>query len=291
MAQRTSSDILSQAVATGELRLIDLSVSLKSGGAEPDPPKIKYIDHRKGAWLLSLGAAVAGKRSFAAKLWAALSYLLGNRKICAADFPQGMGLALENVKCDTHSGTHMDAPWHFGPRSGDQPAKTIDEIPLEWCIGHGVVLDLTHIPHGALIKVEDLQAALDKINYRLKPLDIVLLRTDADKHYERDDYLEVQPGMSREATLWLLEQGIKVIGIDAFGFDRSWTQMLNSYSRSKGGGGLWPAHFVGREKEYCHIEKMANLDKIPQPYGFRVICFPVKIAGASAGWVRPVAIV
>ena len=53
---------------------------------------------------------------------------------------------------------------------------------------------------------------------------------------------------------------------------------------------LWAAHFAGIQKEYLHIEKMANLNKLP-PHGFTLICFPVKVRAASAGWVRPVAIV
>ncbi len=291
MVAKTFQDTLSSEVNAGVPQLIDLSVSLKGSGAEPDPPKIKYLNHKKGAWLLSLGAAVAGKKTLPEKLWAVLCYLLGKRRIRPGDFPEGMGIALENIRCDTHSGTHLDAPWHYGPLSEGLPAKTIDQIPLEWCYSNGVVLDLSHKPPGSLITVDDLQAALDKIHYQLKPLDIVLIRTDADKHYDQDDYLEVQPGMSRESTLWLLGQGIKIIGIDAFGFDRSWSQMLNSYLERRDSRELWPAHFAGREKEYCHIEKMANLGKIPKSYGFKVACFPVKIAGAGAGWVRPVAIV
>ena len=55
-------------------------------------------------------------------------------------------------------------------------------------------------------------------------------------------------------------------------------------------GKFWEAHFLGKEKEYCHIERMANLDKIPKPFGFKVAAFPIKIEEASAGWVRAVAI-
>ncbi len=290
MTKETSTKHVSPTVEN-YAQLIDLSVSLKNVGAEPDPPKIKYLSHKKGAWLLSLGAAVAGKKTLPGKLWGLLSFLLGIKRIRPGDFPQGMGIALEIFKSDTHSGTHLDAPWHYGPTSAGLPAKTIDQVPLEWCYSDGVVLDLTHIPHGALITANDLQSALEKIDYSLKPLDIVLIRTDADKHYDRDDYLDAQPGMSREATLWLLSQEIKIIGIDAFGFDRSWAQMRDSYLKNKDAQELWPAHFAGREKEYCHMEKMANLDKIPNAYGFKVACFPIKIAGAGAGWVRPVAIV
>lgn len=45
------------------------------------------------------------------------------------------------------------------------------------------------------------------------------------------------------------------------------------------------------QKEYCHIEKLANLDQLPKPFGFKVACFPIKITGASAGWCRVVAMV
>ena len=42
------------------------------------------------------------------------------------------------TKMGVHSTTHIDAPWHYGPISAGRPAQTIDEIPLERCIGPGV---------------------------------------------------------------------------------------------------------------------------------------------------------
>ena len=54
---------------------------------------------------------------------------------------------------------------------------------------------------------------------------------------------------------------------------------------------LWPAHMLARDKEYIHMESMANLGKIPKPYGFKVACFAINIMEASGSWVRPVAIV
>lgn len=52
---------------------------------------------------------------------------------------------------------------------------------------------------------------------------------------------------------------------------------------------IWEAHRVGKEAEYCQIEKLANLDILPRPYGFKVSCFPVKLKGGSGGWTRVVA--
>jgi hypothetical protein len=59
----------------------------------------------------------------------------------------------------------------------------------------------------------------------------------------------------------------------------------------EGNRAFLPAHRAGREREYCHIEKLANLDQLPHPHGFQVSVFPIKIARASGGWVRAVALV
>jgi kynurenine formamidase len=67
--------------------------------------------------------------------------------------------------------------------------------------------------------------------------------------------------------------------------------MVADYRHTGDGRHIWPAHFAGIEKQYCQIEKLANLDLLPQPQGFYVSCLPVKIHGASAGWCRAVALV
>ena len=210
--------------------------------------------------------------------------------LASTDFPDGCFAAVETVTLSTHSGTHLDAPWHFGPKSEGLPSKTIDQIPLEWCFSDGVVLDLTHKTAGEEITAKDVQGALAKINYHLKPLDIVLIRTDTSKRYNEENYENLHPGMTREATPWLIGQGVKVMGIDGWGWDRPLDLMVSEYKQT-GENHVWEAHFVGREREYCHIEKLANLDQIPRPYGFKVAVFPIKVMKASAGWVRAVAIV
>jgi kynurenine formamidase len=53
---------------------------------------------------------------------------------------------------------------------------------------------------------------------------------------------------------------------------------------------IWEAHFAGIETGYCHMEKLAKLSAIGRSYRFTVVCFPIKIKRASAGWCRPVAI-
>lgn len=179
-----------------------------------------------------------------------------------------------------HTGTHIDSLWH-----GDRQASIkADQIPLEYCIGDGVVIDVSDKKPGDEILVEDLQRALEKINYKIKPRDIVLIRTDAaTRYYDTPAYLTEHPGMTREGTLWLIDQGVKVMGIDAPTFDLPFSVML---SRGK----IWPAHMVMKEREYYHLENLIYLNKIPKPFGFKFMCFPIKFKGTSASPVRAVAV-
>jgi kynurenine formamidase len=252
-------------------RMVDLSVPLEHMAvSEPVPAKIHYTGHA-GEGLAQM------QQYFGVKpedlVWS-----------------HGEGWALEEVQALTHTATHVDAPYHYGATSEGKPARTIDEVPLEWCMAPGVVLDMRHKAPGEFITIADLQAALDQIQYQLKPLDIVLIQTGADKRLDSPTYFQ-QPGLGRESTLWLVEQGVRVIGIDAYTLDRPFANMIADYRKSGDGAYIWPSHFAGITREYCQIEKLANLDLLPRPHGFWVSCLPVKIAKASAGWCRAVAFV
>jgi kynurenine formamidase len=185
----------------------------------------------------------------------------------------------------------MDAPWHYFPMSGGKKARTIDEMPLEWFFGDGVVLDMRHKPDGSGITVDDLKQALTKINYKVKPWDIVLIQTGADKYWGKPDYGRMGCGMTEKSTRWLIDQGVKVMGIDAWGWDRPATVVREEFQRTRDKSIILEAHRAGVEKEFCHMEKLANLDKLPRPFGYKVACFPVKLTGGSAGWCRAVAII
>ncbi|NVM52940.1 MAG: cyclase family protein [Candidatus Helarchaeota archaeon] len=246
--------------------LVDLSVPISHRAkSEPKPARIIYSSHKNGTKM----AEPAGVKS--------------------EDFPDGIGLASEELTLITHVGTHLDAPYHFGPTVEGKPAKTIDQVPLKWCIGNGIVLDLTHKEENAPISELDIRNAIDKTRYEIQPWDIVLIRTGRDKLWGSRDYPWVHPGMTREATLHLLNKGVKIIGTDAYGFDRPFTVMFKETQEGTKSA-LWPAHFTGRDKEYLHIEKLANLDKLPS-HGFIFMAFPILIKGASAGWIRAVALV
>lgn len=179
-----------------------------------------------------------------------------------------------------HAGTHLDSWQHANPKA----PISAEKIPLEYCYGNGVILDLSHKKPGEEISVIDLENALGKIAYKIKPLDIVLIRTDASRrHWGKQEYLTEHPGMTEEGTLWLLDQGVKVAGIDAVTFDLPMNTMLRLRK-------YWPAHLVMKKREYYHLENLMNLYKVPVQHGFKFACFPIKIRGTSASPVRAVAI-
>jgi Predicted metal-dependent hydrolase len=249
------------------IKIIDLSVPTEDSPSEPLPVKVTHETHEQ---------TVEGMKQFF--------------DCTEADLPQGLAWANDSVSMISHAGTHVDAPWHYFPTSEGKRARTIDEMPLEWFYHDGVVLDMRHKPRGSLITVDDLKAALDKIGYQIKPWDIVMIQTGADKLWGKAEYFDAGCGMGRESTLWLIGQGVKVMGIDAWGWDRPFWAIKEEFQRTKNKDILWGGHRAGIEKEYCHIEKLANLDKLPRPFGFKVACFPVKLTGGSAGWARVVAL-
>lgn len=260
---------------SGDVDLIDLSIGLVSDAAgEPFPPTIDYFDHHEGAEKLVENLHQAGFED-----------------IEPDDFPDGIGLAWEEVTAIPHTGTHLDAPWHYGPSVAGEPSRTVDEIPLEWCIGSAVVLDFTWKEPRTEISAQEVREQLDELGHTLSEGEIVLIQTGADELWGTAAYLTEFPGMGAAATRYLVDAGATVIGIDAYGFDKPFAEMGRRFTESRDSDELWPAHLAGREVEYCQIEKMANLDQLPRRTGVPIVAFPVKIAEASAGWVRPVAFV
>lgn len=211
--------------------------------------------------------------------------------VAADEFPGGEGFAAaEWVKLTTHNGTHLDAPWHFHPTmDGGKPAMTIDEVPLDWCFRPGVKLDFRHLPNGHVVTAAEVEAELARIEVELQPLDIVLVNTAAGMAVGDPDFVNIGCGMGYEATMYLLERGVRVTGTDAWSWDAPFSHTAKKVAETGDRSLIWEGHKAGKDIGYCHLEKLHNLEVLP-PNGFTVSCFPHKIKGASAGWTRAVAI-
>jgi kynurenine formamidase len=168
-------------------------------------------------------------------------------------------------------------------------AWTIDEVPLDWCLQPGVKLDFRHFADGYVVTPEDVEAELTRIGHHLQPLDIVLVNTRAGSRYGEDDYVASGCGMGRAATLYLLERGVRLTGIDGWSWDAPFVHTARRFAETHDPSIIWEGHKAGAEIGYCHLEKLHNLEALPAS-GFTVSCFPVKIRAASAGWTRAVAI-
>ena len=262
------------------MRIIDLSLPIDEKAFEVHKVEIERVSHKAGVEKFNrviMGKTLKGK----------LQYLLGKRILKKEDLPDEEFLSLEVVHSPVHIGTHLDYSFHYGSKSEGRPSKTAEEIPLEWCYCDGVKLSLTHKKPNEVITAQDLELALEKIKYSLKPQDIVLLHTGADKFYGGPRYFSEYPGVDISAIDYLLDRGIKIFGVDTMGIDRPYRFMLKEFLEEK--KPLYPAHFYGRKREFIHIERLANLENIPAT-GFKVICLPVKIKGTGAAWARVVAI-
>lgn len=256
-------------------RFIDLSVAFEDRPTSPPThqPKIDYVGHTES--------------------FDAFSRAFGGLQ--REDLLDGEGWAVERISMSTHAGTHMDAPWHFHSTTnhrriaGGEPAPSIDQVPLDICFQPGVKLDFRHLPAGYIVTPRDIDAELERIGYQLKPLDIVLANTVTGAERHRDpDFADCACGFGREATLHLLEQGVQVVGTDSYTWDPAFKATAARFKATGDRSLLWEGHKAGRELAYWQMEKLCNLEALPA-FGFTVICFPVKIHRASAGWTRVVA--
>ncbi len=252
-------------------RFVDISVALEADIASDPPamlPKIDYIDHKQSAEQVT-------------------SFFPG---LTTDQLPGGEGWAVEMLQIATHNGTHLDAPYHYhSTMNNGERAITIDEVPLEWCFNPAVKLDFRHLADGYVVSAAEVEAELKRIGHVLQPLDIVVVNTSAGEAYGQPDYLAKGCGMGREATLYLTERGVRVTGTDAWSWDAPFSHTAEKFADSGDPSIIWEGHRAGMEIGYCHIEKLGNLDQLPDK-GFEVSCFPWKIKGASAGFTRAVAI-
>lgn len=169
-----------------------------------------------------------------------------------------------------HSGTHIDSTLHYHDKG-----YSAEKIPLEYLYGDGVLIDVSYKKKGDYVFVKDVEDACRKTEIDIKPLDVVLFRTDGSKLWGTPEYMNFNVGIHVEVIRWLYERGVRVYGVDEIGPDVEKHQ---------------PAHLLMRELAHHHIENLTNLEKIPKPR-FKFVGLPLKIRGSSASPIRAAAII
>ena len=168
------------------------------------------------------------------------------------------------LRTSLHTGTHMDAFFHFY-----HGRSTIDQIPLQQCLGPALLLDLSKRRAREVIAEEDLAPHRQAI-YRTPK---VILNTGWSQNWGNSLYFTEYPALTASAARFLVDCGTELVGVDTPSVD---------YAPND-------AHFILLGNEVLIVENLTNLDQIGQPL-FDFAALPLKITGRDGSPVRAIAI-
>lgn len=181
------------------------------------------------------------------------------------------GYTSEIIKLNTHSATHLDAPFHFFANM-----KTIDELPLDRFIGEAVIVDLGECPPCHGITPQD----LEPWGKYIKKDGIVLLHTGwCKKRGYSKEYYNDWPYLTGDGAAWLLEKGVKGVGIDGMSMG-GWYE-----------GTGRPCHEILLSNEVWLLEELNFPEEVLQYKEVILHCAPLKLKGCSGSPCRAYAII
>lgn len=166
------------------------------------------------------------------------------------------GVMESTITLDVHTGTHLDAPLHML-----ENGQTIDTMPLEPLITPCKVIDLTHVEDG--ITEEDLKM------HPIESGDVLLFKTrNSFENFFNPNFIY----LTEQGAQWLASLGVKGVGTDALGIERS--QPGHPTHRTLFGAGIYV------------LEGLALADI--EPGSYELIALPLKLKGLEASPVRAV---
>ncbi len=199
----------------------------------------------------------------------------------------GFYYAANSFFTSEHGGTHLDAPVHFA-----EGKQTVDQIPLERLLGPAVVVDVTSQSGGNAdyqVTREDLERA-DREQGGISRESIVLIRTGFSQRWpDAARYLGTAdrgagavarlhfPGLHADGARWLVERGVRAVGIDTASIDYGQSTQFESHRI------LFAANLPA-------FENLTALERLPLT-GAHIVALPMKIAGGSGGPLRAIAVV
>ena len=176
---------------------------------------------------------------------------------------------LELLFLSSHTGTHIDAPYHF-----DEKGKKIHQIPIPRLIGQALLVKIKKGKNQAITK-KDLILFERKIG-NFQKYSFIVFFTGWQKNLEKDFYFTANPGLSPSAANYLASKGITMIGIDAPSIDLG---VDNSF----------PVHKILAKNNILIVENLSNLEKISN-LDFELIVLPLKLKDATGSPVRAIAV-
>jgi arylformamidase len=182
------------------------------------------------------------------------------------------GRESRKIVMGTHTGTHVDAPCHFIPGGA-----TIDQLPLELFVGPATVLDFTYSEPMQEMQVEDFERQLGD-----RRVDRLVMRFDWSDHWGSLKYYAEQPYISEAAATWLVERGVKLLGMD--------TPQADSARNGRGSAKDSPVHKILLGAGMIKLEYLTNLREL-RATEIELIALPIKIRDGDGAPVRCIAIV
>jgi len=184
------------------------------------------------------------------------------------DAPEGAGQIVRGVHMRLHAGSHIDAPEH-----NVKGGKQIQDLPLEVFTGDAVVADLRHLVPGKAITAAELEKA---VSTEIRRGDRLLLRTDVNKSYMIDNWMERAPYLRSDGTQWCIDKGVVLVGYDFYhGVDEPNAPRVFNASRTLSEAGIVTLPYLN------------NLDRITERR-VTLVALPLKLVGAEASPVRAV---
>jgi arylformamidase len=188
-------------------------------------------------------------------------------------FPEDQWYIMHNVAFLDHIGTHVEVPYHV-IEEGDDLAS----VPLERLCGEAVILDLTEVEPGSDVTLSAIQEAAGAAG-GMNRGDIVFCRFDFDRYYDQPDQPK-SPSFTAEAVQWLVDQGMKMMGVDTGGIElpKSDSRAPKQYN-----------HHLLLDRGIPLIENLANLDQLSRSR-VTIFAFPVAIERLDSFPLRVVAL-
>ncbi|KER06774.1 Kynurenine formamidase protein [Marine Group I thaumarchaeote SCGC AAA799-E16] len=179
------------------------------------------------------------------------------------------GYNLELLFLSSHTGTHLDAPFHF-VKTGIK----IDQIPLSRLIGKAILIKIKKAKNSPITKSDIIQ--FEKKNGIIPNKSSVFFFTDWQKNLKKDNYFTENPGLALTAATYLVQKKTNLVGIDSPSIDLGKDESFS-------------VHHVLSKNNILIVENLANLNKIKsKEFDFTIL--PLKLKDATGSPVRAVAL-
>ena len=179
------------------------------------------------------------------------------------------GYNLELLFLSSHSGTHLDAPFHFVEKG-----IKIHQISPSRLISDAVLIKIRKGPNQVITKDDIIN--FEKSHEKIENGCTVILATGWQKNLGKESFFKNNPGLSSSAAKYLVSKNANLIGIDSPSIDR-------------GTDGKFSVHHILSKNNVLIVENLCNLEKIPEIY-FKLVVLPLKLKDATGSPVRAIAI-